>query len=727
MNSKESLGIKHHTTAEIFKGLAEVFYLQKNYPKSFQHHQLALQSLFPNFNETDYYQNPTLQNCLSQPVLLEVLQSKAQTFLQYYTEETQTPKDLQAALSAYHLATELIAEMRQGYKAEGSKLVLAEKATTLFDGAIEAALLTAQTSSLPQNILEHLPNPLQKGNFSQFPISHLPFHYSEQSKAVLLLSGIKDTEAKATANIPEELLQQEYDLRIELTYLDKRIQQEELKNEQKDETQIREWQSQHFDYQQEYDQLIEQFEKDYPEYYELKYQLETATTQDLQSHLQTIHNPRINSWATNSNKIIQPSNNPTILSYHLTPKKIYLFHITATTYQIHELDRPDNLAQLIEDLQDAITLADIAEYIEAAGNLFDLLLLPALKEYPNNTNGKLTIIPHDLLATLPFDALIDRRQLQENEWQMVLEKRDFSALPYVIKNFDISYHYSATLLLNSIKRHAQTATQSPSFIGFAPVSFEGKTSGEGEQTELAIATNRGKTRVLRSNRAGQVAMDNLPSTENEVKDVFNLFEAQALDAKAFLYASANKQNLLENVQNHKYVLIATHGYVQDGNENLSGIYLASPKKSEEISKRTDTKESEIADNTYRRFSKTSLQTPEHINTTENYILHTSETYHLPLNADLVVLSSCSSGVGKIAKGEGMMAMNRGFLYAGASNIVFTHFDVPDESSGELVKTLFKYILEGESYASALRKAKLALIQQSLKTPEDWAGYALIGG
>lgn len=74
-----------------------------------------------------------------------------------------------------------------------------------------------------------------------------------------------------------------------------------------------------------------------------------------------------------------------------------------------------------------------------------------------------------------------------------------------------------------------------------------------------------------------------------------------------------------------------------------------------------------------------------------------------------------------------MAINRGFLYAGASNIIFTHFDIPDASSGELVKVLFEQILEGRNYAEALRKAKLDIIRQGLKTPEDWAGYALIGG
>ncbi len=112
---------------------------------------------------------------------------------------------------------------------------------------------------------------------------------------------------------------------------------------------------------------------------------------------------------------------------------------------------------------------------------------------------------------------------------------------------------------------------------------------------------------------------------------------------------------------------------------------------------------------------------------DDFLLHTSETYHLNLNADLVVLSSCESGVGELKVGEGMMALNRGFLYAGAGNIVYSLFKVPQDSTSQLTQTLFRYILEGESYASALRKAKLELIADEMMEPMDWAGFALVGG
>ena len=93
------------------------------------------------------------------------------------------------------------------------------------------------------------------------------------------------------------------------------------------------------------------------------------------------------------------------------------------------------------------------------------------------------------------------------------------------------------------------------------------------------------------------------------------------------------------------------------------------------------------------------------------ILSMEETYHLNLQADLVVLSSCESGIGQLAKGEGMMAVNRGFLYAGAKNVVSTLFKVYDEPSSRLTQYLFEGILEGVEANLALRSAKLRLLKE----------------
>ena len=103
-----------------------------------------------------------------------------------------------------------------------------------------------------------------------------------------------------------------------------------------------------------------------------------------------------------------------------------------------------------------------------------------------------------------------------------------------------------------------------------------------------------------------------------------------------------------------------------------------------------------------------------------------EVAMIPMNADLVVLSSCESGIGELHKGEGMMAVNRGFLASGAKNVVSTLFKVNDRASSELTTLLFGYILEGKGFGEALQQTKLELLEKEGTNPKSWSGFVLFG-
>jgi CHAT domain-containing protein len=98
-----------------------------------------------------------------------------------------------------------------------------------------------------------------------------------------------------------------------------------------------------------------------------------------------------------------------------------------------------------------------------------------------------------------------------------------------------------------------------------------------------------------------------------------------------------------------------------------------------------------------------------------------------LNADLLVLSSCESGVGNIERGEGMMGMARGFFYAGARNIVYSLWKVYDDLTERLMTRFYEGVLEGRPYGASLRNAKLKLIDTPKTAfPGKWAAFVLIG-
>ena len=115
---------------------------------------------------------------------------------------------------------------------------------------------------------------------------------------------------------------------------------------------------------------------------------------------------------------------------------------------------------------------------------------------------------------------------------------------------------------------------------------------------------------------------------------------------------------------------------------------------------------------------------------EDGLLYTYEVFNLDLNAELVTLSACETGLGKLSRGEGLIGLTRAFMYAGASSVLVSLWSV-DESTGELMEPFYTAIQENKTKAEALRMAKLELIKTtkngiSFSHPYLWAPFILVG-
>lgn len=165
-------------------------------------------------------------------------------------------------------------------------------------------------------------------------------------------------------------------------------------------------------------------------------------------------------------------------------------------------------------------------------------------------------------------------------------------------------------------------------------------------------------------------------------------------SKIYLNDNASEQTLKSiDLSQHRFIHFATHGVVNKSVPELSGIILAQ-------------------------------------NTAggEDGILHLSEVYNLDLDADLVVLSACQTGTGKMAKGEGLMSLTRGFMYAGADALLASYWQVADGSTNWLMVSFYEYLLSGLSKSEALQNAKMDLIDSypQFAQPYYWASFVLIG-
>ncbi|WP_264531938.1 CHAT domain-containing protein [Flavobacterium sp. N502540] len=125
-----------------------------------------------------------------------------------------------------------------------------------------------------------------------------------------------------------------------------------------------------------------------------------------------------------------------------------------------------------------------------------------------------------------------------------------------------------------------------------------------------------------------------------------------------------------------------------------------------------------------------IETPASIKFYDQEILY-SELYNLNVNPDLVVLSACETGIGKLYKGEGAMSVARGFQFAGAQNLLFSLWKVNDYTTSVFMTDFYENIKKGQSYTEANTNAKRAFLQDksisnAKKSPYYWSSFVYYG-
>src|SRR5262249_7110630 len=112
---------------------------------------------------------------------------------------------------------------------------------------------------------------------------------------------------------------------------------------------------------------------------------------------------------------------------------------------------------------------------------------------------------------------------------------------------------------------------------------------------------------------------------------------------------------------------------------------------------------------------------------QNGFLSLPEVFNLNLSAELVVLSACQTGLGKDIRGEGLVGLTRGFMYAGAPRIVASLWVVHDRDAQELMVRFYTAILRDKLRpAAALRKAQLSMWRENQRSTKRWAGFVFEG-
>ncbi len=203
----------------------------------------------------------------------------------------------------------------------------------------------------------------------------------------------------------------------------------------------------------------------------------------------------------------------------------------------------------------------------------------------------------------------------------------------------------------------------------------------------------------------------MPGSKTEIETIFDLYEQLGKKALIKTHSKANEGFVKsDELQNYRVIHFATHGFVNEENPKLSGILFAQ-----------DT----------TKIDKESFENIAGLIANQNEgILYQSEIYNLNFNADLVVLSACETGLGKITKGEGVIGLTRALLYAGSKNIVVSLWSVNDKSTSKLMIFFYENLLNDkkqDKYSKPLSEAKRKIIEDGKYShPYFWSPFILIG-
>ncbi|MEG4582540.1 CHAT domain-containing protein [Microcoleus sp. MON1_C5] len=488
---------------------------------------------------------------------------------------------------------------------------------------------------------------------------------SERSRARSLLELLQESNANIREGIDPYLLQQEKSLQQQLDALEKqRI--ETISTPNPNATKIDEIDKQRLALLQQYQQIQAQIRSASPRY--------AALTQP-----QPLTLPEIQKQILDENTIL--------LQYSLGKDRSYLWVVTSTGLTSYELPKRGDIETAAKDFLEAITSPiqrDIPQQVaQASGNLGQVILQPAAAQLGNK---RLLIVPDGVLHYTPFQALTIAKPRGENNNVPLIVEHEIITLPSA----------SSLAILRQNYGDRKPPSQNLAILAdpvFSPNDERIKGKITQTTTEKLEANNLGLNQSLRaSNR--QWPPERLAFTRQEAQTISSLFPS-ASSRQIFDFDASRTTATDGNLVNYQIIHFATHGLANSQNPELSGILMSM----------IDDKGNLV-----------------------NGFLRLTDIFNLKLAANLVVLSACQSGMGQNVKGEGMVGLTRGFMYAGAQRVAVSLWSVDDEGTAVLMQKFYQKMQQQKlAPAAALRAAQIEMMQQEKwKSPYYWAAFTLQG-
>ncbi len=621
--SRTHYGNKSREVSNNYTHIGNYYYMQRDLPRALDFYQKAIIAISGNFNNSDIYSNPDVTKVEADRYLVNALNGKAQALA-----ETGKNKDLIESLNTYKLSVRLIDKLRSSYQDEESQLMVSDETKNTYRLTVDVAVKLYKQTNDEKYLTE-------------------AFTFSDKSKSAVLINSMHDVEAQHFSKVPQKILKLEKDLKLNISTFRRFIFEEQQKADP-DSKLIGNWESRVFEFTVRYDSLMGILEKNYPDYFAIKYTNPSVSIGSIQKSLE---------------------NNMVLVEYMLNDTLLYTFAIDKSSFEIYTQPIDSLFFRNIQTLVSATanssmfssTGKDYVNYSKAAFGLYEKLLKPVDTKFKEK---KLVIIPDGEIGYISFDMLLTA--LPDTT------KMDYRKLPYLIKEKIVSYSSSAILQFSGFRKRERNVSRN--LLVMAP-SYDNLV----KPVKKAFADENGNPVYLLP----------IPGVEKELEGIRSNLQAKKIQGK-----DATERRFKEEVGKYNILHLAMHTLINNKEPMLSKLVF-------------------YQDN----------------DTTEDGLLNTYELFSMDLNAGLAVLSACNTGTGKLLKGEGIMNLARGFIFAGVPGIVMTMWSVDDQSGADIVNKFYDYLEDGMPKDEALRQAKLDFLAggDPLRShPFYWAAYVNIG-
>jgi CHAT domain-containing protein len=297
-------------------------------------------------------------------------------------------------------------------------------------------------------------------------------------------------------------------------------------------------------------------------------------------------------------------------------------------------------------------------------DLSQILIKPA---QPYITNKKLVIVADGILQYIPFGAL---GGLESAKWQPLIKEHEIIKLP------------SMAALAAIRQKPRQVASQALALI--TDPTYE-----PGNRAPTSVRNVPPSTRLA-------PPLEQLVFAQDEKNSLERIFSGAQGPVKVWEGPEANRQNATSPaLKDFRIIHYTAHGKADDAQPETSGIFLS----------------------LYGRDGRA----------VEDYFVGLSDIYRLRLNADLVVLAACETALGKEIKGEGLIGITRGFMYAGTPTVMSSLWEAHQFHTVSLMRIFYESMVQKDMKPTAsLREAQVYLWERKKLPPYYWAAFELQG-